>query len=468
MLHPSKEPAVPASLLNCPSCGAGLDPDASCSECGLDVNRDGIMDFVQGAVHTALDDLDYDAHYSVSLERTDREFEALKGLMGDRLPARIGSTLEIGCGTGGFTTGFLKGVQVSTAVLSDVSPTMLRTCRRRMQEAGLSPGRSVFVTYSGREACFASGAYDLCYGSFVVHHILDVAAFFREVHRLLKPGGACFFIEPNSHHHLALVHTAADVAARLIERRRDPAAISHLLNWIAEVRFNLVHAGDADRLAAREDKHMFDRAQIDELAGAAGFGHVEMLPYGAGDYGMSSLPVYLAQTGMPSALLEEISAIAASIAPRYFDLVDPAEQPPASVIYLRKIEPTGPRRPRPLRIPPRAAMDPPLRAHLVCRWSGGRLAVKGWACAAAPIFRLTLRTGQAQHVASVWLPRPDVYEAHGAAGYPPAQAICSGVQEEFGEPVAPSSLSIVAEMASGATIELYEGPMVRDCVEIVR
>ncbi len=287
-----------AHLLKCPRCSSPLAPGASCRGCGLAPSVDGVMDFVAGSLTTKLDDLDYDAFYDVSPERADRDFATVKRLRGERLSASLGNAIEVGCGTGGFTVGALRGLALENAVLTDISPRMLRRCRRRLREVGvLGKQNTVFATYSGNEDCFAEAAYDCCFGSAVVHHILDVEGFFRSVARWLRPGGRAFFVEPSARCHWALVLTTADVAAILLARDADPDVVARLLNWTAEVRYNLVHAGDLALLERREDKHLFSKEQVAALAGAAGFARSATIPFGVADHGRIALTEYLGQNG---------------------------------------------------------------------------------------------------------------------------------------------------------------------------
>jgi ubiquinone/menaquinone biosynthesis C-methylase UbiE len=97
--------------------------------------------------------------------------------------------LEIGCGTGLFTEHFARtGADI---VAIDISPELLARARQRP----IATGRVTFVL--GRfEDLAIDERFDAVIGSSVLHH-LDLESALPTIFRLLKPGGACSFAEPN-------------------------------------------------------------------------------------------------------------------------------------------------------------------------------------------------------------------------------------------------------------------------------
>jgi SAM-dependent methyltransferase len=60
----------------------------------------------------------------------------------------------------------------------------------------LRRGRRVFG--QSLEACaFADGSFDLVHAHHVLEHVPDLHSMLDEVHRLLRPGGRCFFTVPS-------------------------------------------------------------------------------------------------------------------------------------------------------------------------------------------------------------------------------------------------------------------------------
>jgi 2-polyprenyl-3-methyl-5-hydroxy-6-metoxy-1,4-benzoquinol methylase len=97
--------------------------------------------------------------------------------------------LEIGCGTGFFTSAFAASGADIVAV--DLSPDLLRRARSR----GLPPERVQFIE-KNFEDCAVDGPFDAVIGSSVLHH-LELDRSIRKIFELLRPGGRMSFAEPN-------------------------------------------------------------------------------------------------------------------------------------------------------------------------------------------------------------------------------------------------------------------------------
>lgn len=418
-------------LLHCSACGAGVE------------STDGILDFVAGQAVTKLDDLDYDQFYRIDDDYSHLLFRKIRSAVGDRWPETIETVVELGCGTGGFSRALLQVERPRTAVITDVSPKMLRICRQHLARIGaLSHGDVTFATYSGTERSLASEAFDICVGTSVLHHILDVRACLADVHRILKPGGWAFFLEPNHRFHHALYATLADAVAFYLARGVDPADpdLSRITNWICEVRCNALHAGDLAFLATREDKHMFTPEEARAVARETGFTAGEALPLHADPTGAKTADVYLGQCDVSAERRDDLQGLLPTLRGRYFDLLSPDERSPGYVLAFEKPAAAGN---APVAAPPDNASPPPpsrppadlcLRACLdlsVARNEAGTaIAVSGWCVAIVGVrwIRLTV-AGQIYRV-PVWLPRIDVQVAINAGGlYPSDIALCSGLDD---------------------------------------
>ncbi len=97
--------------------------------------------------------------------------------------------LEIGCGTGIFTAIIARSGADITAV--DLSPDL--TARAK---AGNPAPNVRFLVMNVEKLEFPDDHFDCVYGSSVLHH-LDLAKALPEMRRVLKPGGAFVFTEPN-------------------------------------------------------------------------------------------------------------------------------------------------------------------------------------------------------------------------------------------------------------------------------
>ncbi len=130
----------------------------------------------------------YDEKWSISYDErcqsyaVDR-FEAVAGREG----WPYGTTLEVGAGTGFFTLNLaLAGVLKGPLHVTDLSPGMVEAAERNAAEAGLT----VVGEVADVEALpYEDDTFDLVLGHAVIHHIPDVEQAFREMLRVLKPGG---------------------------------------------------------------------------------------------------------------------------------------------------------------------------------------------------------------------------------------------------------------------------------------
>jgi len=52
---------------------------------------------------------------------------------------------------------------------------------------------------------YPDATFDLVFSDNVMEHLSDPLAVFREVHRVLKPGGVLLFKTPNKHHYMPLI-----------------------------------------------------------------------------------------------------------------------------------------------------------------------------------------------------------------------------------------------------------------------
>ncbi len=99
-----------------------------------------------------------------------------------RYPGR--RLLEIGCGLGTDLFQFAKG-GARTAGL-DLTPASVALARRRFELEGMGGD---FLVGDAENLPLAGASVDVVYSFGVLHHTPDTARAFREVHRVLRPGG---------------------------------------------------------------------------------------------------------------------------------------------------------------------------------------------------------------------------------------------------------------------------------------
>jgi ubiquinone/menaquinone biosynthesis C-methylase UbiE len=129
----------------------------------------------------------YDEKWSISFDQRcidyarDR-FVAIAGT--DGWPYR--KALEIGAGTGFFSLNLRQAGVLDEVHVTDISPGMVEASERNAERLGFAiEGR----TADAERLPYEDGTFDIVVGHAVIHHLPDVEQAFREMLRVLKPGG---------------------------------------------------------------------------------------------------------------------------------------------------------------------------------------------------------------------------------------------------------------------------------------
>jgi SAM-dependent methyltransferase len=82
---------------------------------------------------------------------------------------------------------------------------------------------AAIAIFDGERFPFSAASFDLCVSNYVVEHVRDPALHLREVHRVLRPGGAYVLRAPNRLHYVALAaaltpHWFHDLTANWLRR----------------------------------------------------------------------------------------------------------------------------------------------------------------------------------------------------------------------------------------------------------
>ena len=208
----------------------------------------------------------YDDKWSISFDERcvdyarDR-FEAITGVP-DPLP--YATALELGAGTGFFSLNLKQAGVLADVHVTDLSPGMVEAAQGNAEKLGF--------TVEGRVADaeripYDDNTFDIVVGHAVIHHIPDVEGAFREMLRVLKPGGRFVIAgEPTR---------IGDWYARRLGRVTWKAAttLTHLPplreSW-ARDREELDESSRAAALEAVVDLHTFDPAELARTAERAG------------------------------------------------------------------------------------------------------------------------------------------------------------------------------------------------------
>lgn len=180
---------------------------------------------------------------------------------------RLGTTLDVGCGTGYLGLGLAAAGRVGDLHLVDLSPGMLARARDNARSLGLEVP---LVRATAARLPYPDDAVDAIVTRGVLHHLHDVASALREWRRVVRPGGVVLVLsEPTR-----LADRVGGWAAR--------AALAGLrtVRPVARALGRPLSARDADaeqthrfwELAAMAaNLHTFEARELRRLADAAGY-----------------------------------------------------------------------------------------------------------------------------------------------------------------------------------------------------
>lgn len=206
----------------------------------------------------------YDDKWSISYDErcisyaTD-VFRAVAGDEGWPYP----TAMELGSGTGFFLLNLMQGGVIEKGSVTDLSPGMVQAALRNAAGLGLDVDGRVA---DAEGIPYPDDSFDLVVGHAVLHHIPDVAAAFREVLRVLKPGGRFVFAgEPTR---------IGDFYARRLGQltwwlTTNATRLPGLGGW-RRPQSELDSSSRAAALEAVVDLHTFDPSELERTALAAG------------------------------------------------------------------------------------------------------------------------------------------------------------------------------------------------------
>lgn len=96
--------------------------------------------------------------------------------------------LDLGCGAGGITLHIARAHHPAAIIGFDVELPVIEAARRAAEAAGHSD-RVSFVQAPPGKLPFADGSFDIVFSKDALVHVADKGAIFRDIFRVLKPGG---------------------------------------------------------------------------------------------------------------------------------------------------------------------------------------------------------------------------------------------------------------------------------------
>jgi SAM-dependent methyltransferase len=201
----------------------------------------------------------YDEKWSISFDERCTTFAV------DRFRAVCPGTetyehaLELGCGTGFFLLNLMQGGVIEKGSVTDLSPGMVEVATRNAANLGLDVAGRVA---DAETIPVPDASVDLVVGHAVLHHIPDLDAAFREILRVLRPGGRFVFAgEPTR---------LGDLYARKLGQATWWATTRLAPSSWRRPRAELDESSRAAALESVVDQHVFDPDRLERFAHAAG------------------------------------------------------------------------------------------------------------------------------------------------------------------------------------------------------
>lgn len=132
-----------------------------------------------------------EARYYERQTKDDAHLSLLLELL-PRLPH--GAVLDLGTGTGYLAFPLARRNPAVSVVGLDLVEEALDRSRQRAEAEGLPNLR--FCSYDGLAFPFADGSFDAVAARYALHHFPDLSYTFREIRRVLRPGGALLISDP--------------------------------------------------------------------------------------------------------------------------------------------------------------------------------------------------------------------------------------------------------------------------------
>ncbi|HYK93701.1 MAG TPA: ubiquinone/menaquinone biosynthesis methyltransferase [Thermoplasmata archaeon] len=186
----------------------------------------------------------------------------------------VGRVLDVGCGTGDFTRLAARHFTRAGVTGADFTRAMLERASIRTQSEGARP-RIGFVEGSALSLPFAAGAFDVVLSAFVVRNLPRLPDAFREMRRVLKPGGTLLTLE--------ITEPASPRFRRAFHQYFD-----HVVPFLG----SLVQSSGPYRYLPESLRYLPDQAGMLDLLSRSGFERVEARPQS-----MGIVTTYLARAG---------------------------------------------------------------------------------------------------------------------------------------------------------------------------
>lgn len=135
------------------------------------------------------------------------------GPVWSQIDVRGKSVLDYGSGDGGFSFDLARRGALVEGI--DISELLVKVATRTVPEGIPRPKFSVRDAHA---TGFRDESFDYVFGNGILHH-LELEGAYREIARLLKPGGRAFFMEPMEQHPLLVLLRKATPSLRSVDEK---------------------------------------------------------------------------------------------------------------------------------------------------------------------------------------------------------------------------------------------------------
>jgi ubiquinone/menaquinone biosynthesis C-methylase UbiE len=219
---------------------------------------------------------EYDARYAHS-----EHFLALfkAGFAAGRVEVPDGAViLDLGSGSGvNSVLPCLEMFQAPTIIATDLSTELLTLLSLRLRR--LVPSARVLpVVMDVMSEHLAPANFDLVTGAAILHHLEDPGRCLKAAWRALKPGGTAIFFEPFDGY--CLLRLAQQrILAEARYQPLDAAIVEVLTRMIADTAARTRPDPASPAWRRLDDKWLFSREYVEEVAREAGFAHVTFVAH---------------------------------------------------------------------------------------------------------------------------------------------------------------------------------------------
>lgn len=162
--------------------------------------------------------------------------------------------LEIGCGSGNILLNLSLSGMIRYPYGIDISQGMIDECYKNAQKLGIDVA---LMMGDAEHLLYHDDYFDKVIGHAILHHVPNPIAVFKEVYRVLKPGGTCIFTEPSK------------TGSRII-------AIVRWIIWLIPLSMRRLSKSKIEKMV---EIHTFSPKELEEIVSKVGFSNVHTEPY---------------------------------------------------------------------------------------------------------------------------------------------------------------------------------------------